>query len=57
MGPSSGKQKNKSGYNSPLPPHPVYNYWSEVGFLWQFKAKKKQENFEKIVILWTKAVL
>ena len=53
MGPSSGKPKNKSGYNSPLPPHPSLQLLKWVGFLWQFKAKKKQENFEKIVISTT----
>ena len=51
MGPSSGKQKNKSGYNSPLPPHSSLQLLKWSWFFYDsLKLKKSKKILKKIVI-------
>ena len=50
MGPSSGKQKNKAGYNSPLPPSPPQFTIIEVKLVFydSLKLKKSKKILKKL---------
>lgn len=56
MGPSSGKQKNKAGYNSPLPPSPPQFTIIEVKLVFydSLKLKKSKKILKK---LWSALLL